>query len=237
MTHASQPGIWLPAVWTSADGTTWGLVKVATILPQQPMGPIAFGNGAYVVVIDDSLWQSTDLAHWSKVQQLASGTADGRQPVVRFANGWFAASVAGSKGDSFVYYSVNGRTWHVANVSGAVQTLVARPSGFVAVLLARDYSMPVVGSADGRLWKPLGALPIVNGQCNLDMLLCTDAMGITHGFIYSADGVDWQNGPWPAALTSNLAWGPSPDPMFVTVFSGPDLSTTTVYVIQPQVQP
>ena len=233
--HPAKPDVWLPAVWTSTDGMAWTPVSLTGDLPQQTMGPLAFGRGAYVTVIGDSVWRSTDLAHWVKTLGLPSGSANGREPVVRFDGSVFVAAVTGPKGDTFAYWSSDGQKWWRADLGGSIATLVARASGFVAIVSRSDYSMLAMGSPNGSSWSQLSALPVVGGQCDLDMLLCFGAAGITDGFSYSPDGVDWQRVAWAVGLPGSFEYGPSPDPMFVTFFagSGTGNSAAAVYVIQP----
>jgi hypothetical protein len=231
--HPAKPDAWLPAVWTSPDGKTWTLVVLPATLPQHPFGSFAFGRGVYMGIIGDTVWRSTNLTNWNRVLALPSGSADGREPVVRSYGTDFVAAVTGPKGDSFAYRSVLGGSWQRADLGGPIENLVGTSSGFAAVMAQPDGSMLAMGSINGSTWWQLSDLPIANGQCNLDMLLCYGPAGILDGFAYSSDGVNWQSVPWAAGLPGSLAYGPSPDPMFVTMFSGGNGGPAAVYVIQP----
>jgi hypothetical protein len=236
ITHAAAPDLLLPAVWISTDAATWTRIALPANLPQIWVSNLAFGHGAYVAGIGDELWRTTDLTHWSKVQVVPSGSADGPALVVRFDGSTFVAADTGSTGNSFAYWSSDGLRWTRADLGGSILTLVARASGFVAVLRQSDYSTVAMGSANGYTWRQLGALPILSSQCNRDMLVCVQPGGMAEGWVYSSDGVSWRAVPWPAGLPSgNFAWGPSPDPMFITVHSdGSAAADIAVYVIQPQ---
>ena len=118
---------------------------------------------------------------------------------------------------------------------GSILTLVARPSGFVAIVRPSDDSLVAKGSADGYTWTQLSTLPTIRDFCNWDMLTCTRG-AMSEGLVYSSDGVSWQLVPWPAGLPSGgFDLGPSPDPIFMSVFVGDGSGwDSAVYVIQRQ---
>ena len=231
ISHASAPDVLLPALWTSADATTWYQIALPASLPQMLVGNIAFGHGAYVAEVGDEFWSSPDLAHWSKVQALPAGYS-----LVQFDGSAFVAADEDPTGNSFTYSSNDGLTWTRADLGGSILTLVARPSSFVAIVHKSD-AVVAMGSANGRTWTQLGALPaVIVDSCNRGMLLC-DTPGSPYGrWLYSTDGLSWQDVPWPAGLPSgNWEEGPCPDPIFIGVMNGSGPSADgAVYVVQPQ---
>jgi hypothetical protein len=216
------------AIWTSADAKSWTRITLPANLPKESWS-VVFGKGAYVGLGDDELWRSTDLAHWSKVQALPAGSS-----FLRFDGSAFVA--ADPTGNSFAYSSNDGLTWTRADLGGSILTLVARPSSFVALVNKSD-AVVAMGSANGRTWTQLGTLPAVVGdQCNWGMLLCGKPGSTSEPWLYSIDGLSWQAVPWPAGLPSgDFEWGPSPDPIFITVMNGSGAAAdSAVYVIQRQ---
>ncbi|HEU6440617.1 MAG TPA: hypothetical protein VFC12_09315 [Terriglobales bacterium] len=238
--HPSASNVLLPAVWTSPDAQHWIGVRLPSNFPSEGMESLAFGQGGYVTGGADGLWRSTDLTHWTKVQVVPSASADAPAPVVRFDGSAFVAAATaaatGQTGTSFAYSSRDGITWTRADLGGPILTLVARATGFVAVVRQSDNSVVAKDSADGHTWSPLGVLPIIPSSCNWGMLVCGQPGSISESWVYSSDGVSWQDVPWPAGLPSgNLGWGPSPDPIFINVMNGSGASAdSAVYVIQRQ---
>jgi hypothetical protein len=109
-----------PAVWISADGSTWAEVSSATASTNGELHDVAAGGGIYVTVGRDgtsaAAWISTDGLTW---QQAPAGPslADGYMTRVTWTGTEFLAVGKNGAGDGAAWTSTDGSSWMRLDVS------------------------------------------------------------------------------------------------------------------------
>lgn len=132
-----------PAVWISADGSSWEQVSAATTPTKGELDDVAAGGGVYVAVgrdgADAAAWISTDGRTWQRAPS-GPALADGYMTRVTSTGEAFLAVGKSGAGDGAAWVSTDGSSWTRLDTSGVFK------------------GMPIVGGA------ALGSRLILFGQ-------------------------------------------------------------------------
>lgn len=195
-------------VISSTDGISW------TVHTSSTRGPIAYGNGRFVMVNGTSLAVSTDGQTWTHYNNRLPN--NGSWSSVAYGSAGFVA-VSDDDSPSLVAHSVDGQTWTGVNVNGTAPggrwTKVIYGGGrYVASCgwCQDGNGSGIMSSTDGLNWSAgagnvcgswsmaYGNGRYVGGSCWQEPL------------VHSTDGVNWTTGGWigsqPASLV-NITYG------------------------------
>ena len=188
-----------PAIWTSADGTTWTREALpAGTFGQAHFGVITLFAGGFVV----------------------AGGVGGIRP----SNGGVAPSVASPPA---IWVSADGRSWQRAILSGTtnagqVETLAAGTAGLLAVgPTPSGYTAAVWTSVDGQTWSRLSDQRVLPGGSIASdgrrMIAQVYGSGDRVSFSASSDGTTWQPLVDTGATASMPRWPGQPNPTISAV--------------------
>lgn len=209
---AFGPGGWVAAGWYwVADGYTPGLILKSpdgirwseALRSDQLDDPVAIdaSGGVWRIFCGDSVWRSTDGAHWTRNAFVFDGSAITVDAVVRWHGGWVAAGTAGHgshDSSGWIGTSSGGVTWRtLATPEHAFSCLTASPARLVA-----GGDGIVAWSDDGASWI-VGDVPNGAGVHLTDLLWTGNRFvaigaqpraGSSEGsgvILISADGTAW----------------------------------------------
>jgi hypothetical protein len=222
-------------VWASPDGSQWAESVVSAFpFPYEPSrSALAAGEPGLVLAVDTTgwvraaepgtdLWVSSDGAAWTAVPPSESGLAGVGITDIAAIGGGFAATARQCDADGCtwsVWTSEDGARWSPVpgtEAAEGLESLLRLGDG-----LMRIADGVVLGSADGRVWSTVGALPEELASADVTDASVT-GLGLTltahrwpgEDAVFeppdtevwvSADGTAWERVPDPDGLLSG-AW-------------------------------